>query len=129
MKAPDCFVEMPSDSIVIFRMDGRQHYSREVETADGRLVFLQERQNKKSPRPPTTHLGTLTPGQSESFSQLVQLPSDAELRPSTVDGSRTPIRISHELQINVVYSEGKGKVRQLQASKRVQLASVSTPLS
>lgn len=74
------------------------------------------------------HLCELKPGESRQFSALAQLPTDDWLRPTTVDGTQTPLRVSHEMFVEITFrnpaSTGPQQSRVMTWTTPVHIASV-----
>lgn len=83
--------------------------------------------NKQGPGQEEASLATVKEGQSPSFTFLARLPNCKAIRASTVEGSDTPIRVSHALSLDVRYRASDGSSRVMSIYKRVQIASVSDP--
>ncbi|BGP01253.1 Proteophosphoglycan ppg4 [Rhodotorula toruloides ATCC 204091] len=59
-----------------------------------------------SPSTSSPPLFTLTPGTEYRLRHLGRLPNDNGVRPTTQEGTDTPIRMRHDMQIEVVWSRG-----------------------
>lgn len=80
-----------------------------------------------------TPLATLSkPGRKWEVHHLARLPNDDNLRPSTHPGSVTPIRVSHALSVEVVYSfpglDSPDKRKMLTMTKPVSIYSSVSPI-
>lgn len=96
-------------------------------TADGaaRVCRTQPSQPLNAHR---MHLCDLAPGEARHFSALAQLPTDDWLRPTTVEGTETPLRVSHEMFAEISYrnptSSGPQQTRVMTWATPVRIASV-----
>lgn len=109
-------------NMVVFAWDGGRTPGER--TIDDISVGRQDPLQPFHPR--QCHLCTLQPGQPKEFNDLAQLPDDQWLRASTIDGIKTPIRVSHTLQVHVYYqAPGNPKdMRQFTMSRPVTIAHV-----
>ncbi|KAF8311381.1 hypothetical protein DL93DRAFT_2098870 [Clavulina sp. PMI_390] len=60
---------------------------------------------KEPPRP----MATVQPGGSYQVTHLARLPNDDIIRPSTLDGTKTPIETKHELLLEILFSSGEAE--------------------
>lgn len=126
LKAPQQYVEGPTQTITIFRIDNKQRHCRETHpTADFSAISHQPSRSVLQQSPFGDALCTFSAGWSESFSQTFHVPANSELRPSTEEGTRSPIRTFHLLRVRIAYQDAQKHPRYLDVSKTVQLASVS----
>lgn len=109
-------------SLTVFTWDGIRH---EGETAeDG--TFIRRQHPLKQLSVKNGNLFTLQPGKGKDFSDLAQLPDDAWLRPSTIRGVNTPMKISHCLQVHIHFQSQcrQPEIKQYIFSRPVNIASV-----
>ncbi|GAA94020.1 uncharacterized protein L969DRAFT_92953 [Mixia osmundae IAM 14324] len=69
------------------------------------------------------HLADLDASEEYSIKHVSRIPNDNLLRPSTQPGTQTPIRITHELAIEVRYLNAQNKPRVLKIKKAISIAS------
>ena len=68
-------------------------------------------------------------GEEWSYSRIVRIPDDDQVRPSTLEGTKTRIRVKHKLVTEVRYRmPGSKKDMILEMSTDVVIASVSSSL-
>lgn len=74
-----------------------------------------------------SQLCDIRPGEPRQFAALAQLPTDDWLRPTTIEGTDTPLGVSHELVAEVTYRSPKDPrhMRVLTCARPVDIASVS----
>ena len=76
--------------------------------------------------PLTSALVSLPAGMSYHISHLGRLPSDDFIRPSTLQGTNTPIEVSHDLVLEMKFEvPGKGDCEILRVSRPLTISSVS----
>jgi hypothetical protein len=69
-------------------------------------------------------------GKEWNYARIVRVPDDDHVRPTTLEATRTKIRVGHKLCIEVKYRlEGKSKDMVLRTSTDVTIASVRTSFS
>lgn len=81
---------------------------------------------------PTSPMVSVPVGASSHVSHISRLPSDEFIRPSTLQGTNTPIEVSHDLVLEMKFeAPGKGNCEVLRVSRPLTISSVSdmtTPL-
>ncbi|KAH7098647.1 hypothetical protein BKA62DRAFT_660561 [Auriculariales sp. MPI-PUGE-AT-0066] len=81
----------------------------------------------KNPVPPTEHLLAFIPkGESLSISHVGRLPGDDHLRGTTQSTTETPIRISHELKVEVIFSTATSNFKRLLALNASRSLNISS---
>jgi hypothetical protein len=71
-------------------------------------------------------LFTLVPGTEHRLRHLGRLPNDNEVRPTTQEGTDTPIRMKHELQVEVVWTRGDGERKKTVLKQSLNIFSVAS---
>lgn len=75
-------------------------------------------------------LARLEGGQEWTYARVSRVPDDDAVRPSTLPGTKTPIRVKHKLVVQVKYRfKGSKKDLVLEMSSVVTIASVSQTFS
>ena len=80
------------------------------------------------PDTPVDPLHVVQAGQSYEISHMARLPNDDFIRPSTLDGTKTPLRVLHELIVEVRFlplTRPGGSVKVLKVTRPITISSVS----
>lgn len=86
-----------------------------------------------SPALPALPLQIIPAGKSYHLSHLTRLPNDDDIRPSTLEGSKTPLRVKHELIIEVRFASPRtdpsgvtsSGVKMMKVAREITISSVS----
>lgn len=117
---------LPTEKVRFFILDsGKKHLLERSRGTEDCLPLIE--QHTSTNTGPGAKLRCLEEGEEAAFSFLARLPNCRMLRPTTLEGSDTPVKVSHALVLDVRYRTSDGIARVMSIYKNITIASVSLP--
>jgi hypothetical protein len=131
-KDPSRRASAPPKKMVVYQLDSHrnEHNARATHSAGDEIsAGGRDKHDEETPRPSGTNevVRSLEQGESFQVAQLICIPNDDYVRPTTQAGTNTPLRVNHQIVVEMKFrlqGEGNLPVKTFRVPKPITFSSV-----